>query len=122
MPTELDNDFVPLALEMIAEHGRDVTFTIVTETYNPATGQTSEEEPAEVVIKATPPVPYMRRIVEGRDIEASDLETYIAASGLAFTVSNGLKVTFDGRTFRVVGFEPIYSGEQVCAYSLQLRR
>jgi len=123
MATSLDLILVPKVYSLIDELGRSVSFSSVTSSaYDPTTGVTSQATSAKTA-KATPPAPYNIMYVDGDIIESGDMETLIAAQGLTWTPVVGMAMTWaSGNVWRVVSVKPIYSGESVCAYSLQLRR
>lgn len=120
--TALDDRLVPRALDTIDRYGKKVVFTVIgTATYDPATGAVTESGKKTYTKKVSPPGAYLDRYVDGDLIRRGDLRCIIAASGLEFTPVNGLQVDFDSKVFRVMSVKPIYSGEQVAVYELQLR-
>ena len=72
--------------------------------------------------KVVPPQPYKNQYVDGKTIKREDLITWIAAEDLTFTPVNGMLVTFKSTKFKIVAVDPIYSGDLVCLYELQLRK
>jgi len=123
MPTVLDKALVPAALKMINEFGRDMEFTIFHETsYDPATGVGSENICQTLTAKASPPINYDKRYVDGDSVQRGDARIFLAASGLAFTPEPDMHVKFDTFEFKAIAVLPLHSGEQVAAYEVQLRR
>lgn len=122
MATSLDTRLVPRIKTLVEKYGLPATFVTQSETYDPATGVTTLGSPTNHSVTVTPPAPYRRGYVPGSDVPGEDLEALLYASGLAFTPAAGQKATVDGQTFRVVSVSPLYTGEQVGAYVLQLRR
>lgn len=121
--TALDDEMVPLALELITEFGKSVTFIKVTlGAYNPATGEAAETGTTDYTQLVSPPSPFEERWVDGELIKKSDVYVLIAASGLTFTPSTDFAVTIDTISYRVIAVEPIYSGESIAVYRLQLRK
>lgn len=120
MATELDLEFVPLALELIEELGKPVLFTIETKTHD-LTGKVTVTGTASHTRNITPPEPFDSRYVDGTLIKQDDVQCYVAASGLPFTPAKGIKVAIDGKLFHVEATRSVYSGEQVALYWMQLR-
>lgn len=122
--TELDEEFVPLALEMIDELGKTVEIKIYpAQTYDPTTGEATKGDYTRYVKKIIPPYPYQQKYINGDTIKQGDMQTGIAGSGLGFTPEPGLTEIFiDTQRWTIVNMMPIYSGEQICMFLLQLRR
>jgi hypothetical protein len=131
MPTEFDLEFVLLALEMIEEFGKPVTWTSVAvdgATYSPATGEGVPVE-TEYSVKVTPPQAFdpasLRTAAQfepGDTVAQGEMYVMLAAEGLAFTPKQHDRVTIDGAVWQVTGVGPVYSGELVCAYSARVVR
>ncbi len=124
MATRLDAKFVPLVLSKLETFGKDAVFTVYPSAgYDPTTGKLTPGTGTPYTVKIIPPYPYEHGYRGPDVIQAGDMQTGIAASGLAFTPKpDAMTVTIDGQVYRIVSVEPIYSGEQVCLYLLQLRR
>lgn len=122
--TELDEEFVPLALEMIEELGKTVEIkTYPGQQYDPTTGEATKGDYVRYVKKVIPPYPYDEKYIDGDLIKAGDLQTGIAGSGLGFTPEPGLtEIYIDTLRWSIVSMKPIYSGEQIAMFLLQLRR
>jgi hypothetical protein len=83
--TELDDEMVPLALELVTEFGMSVQFEVLTtQDYSAAQGHTVEV-PTWVTATITPPDDVHVMMIDGDLIQEGDQIAYIAASGLAFT-------------------------------------
>ncbi len=122
MSTALDTEIVPVALELINLYGQNAVFLDVTKTYDPATGLTTESSPSNITKKVTPPAPYDKRWVDNDLIQQNDVRVFLAASGLTFTPEKGMKVTLlTTKVFRIERVSPIYSGEDIAVFDLQLR-
>ncbi len=123
MSTALDDRMVPKALELINLYGQSAVFADpATKTYDPTTGLTSEGSVTNRTHKVTPPEPYDKRWIDGDLIQQNDIRIYLPASGLAFTPFKGQKVTLlTTKVFRIVSVKPIYSGEDIAVFDLQLR-
>lgn len=120
MPTELDIKLIPKVLQLVRRYGVAVTLTSVAAAYDVATGTTTDTETSQSAY-VTPPEPYTQKEVDDEMILVGDLSTYMAAKDLTSAPAVGSKVTFSGRVYRVVWVSPIYTGEQVALYGLQLR-
>lgn len=123
MSTALDNTLTAAALRLIALYGQDAVFADpATKTYDPTTGLTSEGSVTSHTEKVTPPEPYDKRWTDSDLIQQDDVRVFLAASGLDFTPFKGQLVTLlTTEKFRIENVKPIYSGEDVAVYELQLR-
>lgn len=122
MVTTIDTKLRDKADSVLATYGKDLTFAVRTKTYDPTTGATTYGAATNTVVKGSPPGPYERRFVDGDVVRLSDARTIVAAKNLTFTPTIGIKVSFDSTDWQVVSARPMYSGEQVAAWELQLRR
>lgn len=146
--TALDDTILPVAKALLESYGLDAVFFIRdTRTYDPSTssqepdtvstcsrlspigipeaGVTSavaSSEGTEYTRKITPPEPFKKWDVDGLHVKRDDLSIYVAAQDLEFTVKTDSNVTIGGSKYKVVGYEPVYSGEQVALYKLHLRK
>lgn len=118
--TVLDDKLVPKALELINKFGLSATYTTERRTYDPATRK-SVLVTVEYTVKVTPPFGYDERLIVTEIIRADDSFILIAGSGLAFTPAMGDFILIKTVKWRVARSQPLYSGEQVAAYQLQLR-
>lgn len=124
MTTALDTQFAALVPEILAEFGKDVVFTeaAVPGDFDPTTGRTTQSSPATYTVKSAPPAQYEQDYVNGNTIQQGDLRLMIAGSGQSFVPKVGQKVTFDSLVFRAVAVTPIYSGESIAAWEVQVRQ
>ena len=125
MTTALDSTLPPRVLEIVNERGKTVTITVTSNTYSASTGKNSASSATTYPdLKISPPAPYESRHVDGTMIQAHDMHCILPASGLGFTpsIEDEITVTFDSVVWSVAGFDPMYSGDDVAAYKLQLRR
>ena len=123
MPTSLDKELVPAVLDIINEVGRNMQFTnprVVN--YDPVTGIGNETICKTLTRKASPPIDFEQRYVDGDSVRRGDARIFIAASGLPFTPLPDMHIKFDTEEFKAVNILPLHSGEQVAAYEIQLRR
>lgn len=119
--TELDTEIGPLALELIDEYGKAISYSRVTPgEYNTDTGAV---ESATVVIE-------LRAIVEeyaGQSflsglIEAGDKKVTIAANSVDTLPTTQDTVLIDNITYTVVNVKITYSGDLAALYELQCRK
>ena len=124
MTTAFDDEFVPLALEMIEEDGKSVIFkTYPAAAYDPASGETVVGSVTSSSEKVIPPFHYEEKYINGDTIQLGDMQTGIAASGLAFVPDPSItKVVIDSAEWTIVNMNSIYSGEEIALYMLQLRK
>ena len=123
MPTVLDDALVPAALDMINRFGRNMEFTNPRDkSYDPATGIGSESICRSLTAKASPPIDYEQRYIDGESVKRGDARIFLAGSGLAFTPERDMTVKFDSITFKAISVIIYYSGELIAAYEVQLRR
>jgi len=119
--TRLDDKMLPKVLSVINDFGKDIVYHAVPfKKYDPATstGSGCEED---FTRKSSPPEPFEQKFIDGDTIQEGDLKTIVAGSGLPFVVEEGIRATFDGNNWRVVGVEPFYSGDLIAAFQLHLR-
>ena len=123
MATALDAKLVPLALALVTKYGLNAEFeTMLVSQYDAESGGTIETGPATYTKKVSPPSPFEQRFIDGEAIRQDDLEIYLPGSGLKFTPVVDMTVRIGTVTYRVVMANPVYSGEQIAVFRLQLRR
>ena len=120
--TGLDDRLVPRAKVLVEKYGKELTFTDAPTPgeYDPATGK-STWTPSDYVVKCTPPTGVSEAMVNGDTILSGDMETYLPAQNLAFTLTDTMKVVFASSTWAITAIEPVYSGDSVALYGLRLR-
>lgn len=121
MPGALDQQMRALAVDLINEYGKTIKLTREITTFDPSTGQTVTTE-TDYSVVSTPPADFSRSRVDGTLIQQGDMYIEIAAQGLAIAPEDTDKVTIDGQVWSIVGISPVYSGELVTMYGLQLRK
>ncbi len=123
MATEFDTEFIALALELINEAGKQVAFKTVSQgAYDAATGKVAGGTVSTFSSKVSPPEAYHQRYIDGDTVQVGDVSIMLPSASAGFVPAINTVVTIDGLEWRVVGFNPVYSGEQVALYKLQLRR
>ena len=126
---------LPKTLAILAKYGTDATFKVKTGggVPDPSTSTVSAVTTTDVLWKISPPAPYSAFLIDDDVIQAGDMKTVLAAQGITFTpavahpvtppaVPTATSLTFGGYLWRIMAADPIYSGDLVCAYQLQLRR
>ena len=124
MATALDDILVPTAYRLINKYGQNAVFhetEVDASDYNPATGITTIPAASTHTEKVSPPSPYNQTLIDGDLIKVGDMKIYLAAQSLGFTPVRNMKVVAAGKTWRIVAANPLYSGEEIAAYELQLR-
>ncbi len=122
-PTEFDTELLEDVLDIIDEMGKTVTFWVYPEAdYDPTTGEGSLGEAVQYSKKVIPPYEVDLKYIYADVAQAGDMLTGIAASGLEFTPTNGIKITIDSCIWTAVRVIPIYANEMIVLYILQLRR
>jgi hypothetical protein len=123
MLTSLDISLGPVVKSLIDEFGKVLTFVVGGDNaYDPVTGITDQDNRTTVQVKGSPPAPVRRAYGADEPARDSECKTYIAASGLTFNPEPGLVVIIDSIRWQTVEVSPVYTGEQVAAYGLLLKR
>jgi hypothetical protein len=123
MSTSLDTTLIPKIKTIIDDYGKDVVFVVPgLASYDPDDGSVIESGIQKYTVKATPPENYRADMIDGDVIQQNDCMITISSSGLSFTPQNGLEVTFDDQSWRIMGIQTGYTGEDICLYEMQLRR
>ena len=117
----LDALFPGLAARLIDKFGATASLESVTKTEDLASGKVAESVSA-APVKITPPEPFSVGFIDGTLVEAGDLTTLVAAQGLsAAPTANRDRLVFASQAWQIVAVDPIYGGDVVTAYRLQLR-
>lgn len=123
--TQFDDKFLPLAKRLVDKFGKVVTYEERPDpsSYDPTTGGVDETIALPTYsVKIAPPDQYKDFFIDGEIIEVGDTKTIIAAQGLEFTPTKGSAFFIDNTVWRIVNIGPLYSGELIAAYVLQLRQ
>jgi len=114
MPTAIDIRVKPLVRDIIGKFGKTAIYKQITgETYSPTTGKYTGGTTNSYTIKIAPPAEYHIKLINGDNILAGDMQTLIAATGLAFTPAIGDIITIDTVDWQVINVSPQYSGEDI---------
>lgn len=121
MATVLDTKIVSKIKAVLDKYGTDARFQgNATYTYNHATGENEAAGAAiDTTVKAAPPYEYSSFEVDDKNILRQDLKTIIRGD---FAPEQGQTCTIAGTMFKIIHVEPVYSGDDVAAYMLQLRK
>ena len=122
MSTELDLELGPEVVALLDEFGRDVSFDVVSKTYDPTSGETTYGSEPPVVAKTTPPWPYGTAFGKGTAAVEGKATIIVAGLDIAFVPKLGIQATIDGLKWRVVGLTPISSGADNAAYLMDVER
>jgi len=120
--TELDTEVLADVLEVLNEYGKEAVFTAYpASAYDPTTGEGAPGAAWEYSHRIIPPDAVALQHVDGDTIQSGDMVTGVAASGIEFTPSTAVKVTIDSVMWSIVRVAPVYSGQRIALYVLQLR-
>ena len=123
MTTALDTKLATKALALINKIGTNMVFEVPTSSYyDPLQQKQVTQTPSNVTRKASPPLAYSSRLTQGRTVRRDDAQIFLAQSGLTFTPVEEMKVTHAGLTWHIVQADPLYSGDDIAAWDIQLRR
>lgn len=124
--TELDAEFVPLALEIIEEFGKEFDYTLTGQSnYDPATQANTPDTVPLPGIKMAPPEDMGGYSVANGLAEVGDKKLLVPA---AYFIEIDKKPTpedtcsFDAATWTVKNVKTYFSGELPCLYELQVRK
>ena len=121
--TELDTELLEDVYDIIDELGKTVTFWVYgSDTYDPTTGKQTTGDVTEYDLKVIPPYEIGLHYVDGELIKVGDLLTGVPAQDIEFTPERGMRVTIDNDIWLITRVSPVYSGEWICLYLLQLRK
>jgi hypothetical protein len=122
MTTALDSRLVPTAQRLLDKYGATATYgDPSTKSYDPVTSAVTESGATNPTIKITPPTHYSRHLIDGTMIQASDMQTFVAAQDLTFVPKRGYTLTLGSLVWRIERVGPIYTGDEIALYELQLR-
>jgi len=120
--TELDTEVLADVLEVLNEYGKEAVFTAYPgAAYDPTTGDGAPGTAWQYSHRIIPPDAVALQYVNGDTIRVGDMITGVAASGIEFTPTNAVKVTIDSVMWSIVHVAPVYSGQRIALYVLQLR-
>ena len=121
----LDQVFRNLARDLPRQvSGKAVTVRKVSRDLDPVDpgGGTYIETTTDYPTTASPPAPYSQGYIDGQLVQAGDMQVIVPALDVTEAPETGWLVIMDGDEWSVVSVEWLWSGEQVAAYQLQVRR
>lgn len=136
--TELDDELVPEAYDLIDELGKEVTFrTYPSRTQDSGTSEVTLGTPVDYAVKVSPPTRAVRYVAQdgqsirygvssgGRSAQMEVARILLptgsgTSNALAFTPELNQLVTYDGKTGYIVALDAIYSGDLIAAYQVDL--
>jgi len=99
------------------------------ESYDPKTGKTYKSPEEKFTVNSSPPLGYKLSEIDDTNILHGDLFCFIGASDLKRDISSvdpdrliQSKFEINGLDLRIINADPIYSGELISAFKLQLRK
>ena len=117
MPGLLDG-LQQVATRLINDFGGPAVLRMISQTFDPATGNTTDTF-AETGVIATPPEPYAVGRIDNSVIQTQDLSTLIQGDGLS--PKTGDRFVKDGVDYQIVRIRPQSAGTVIAFYELQLR-
>lgn len=122
MSTSFDTKMLALAMKLIDKFGTNATFQVLDADLDPVESELVIGSSVDTVRKIAPPQNFSRRYADNQNIEEGDMQTFVAASGITFTPVVGMKLTHASITWKIVEVRPLYSGDDIAAWELHLRR
>ena len=118
--TELDTVFRQLAVDLLADFGKDVTILVPNvQAYDPDTNSVIEAGCVEHSVKMVLDR-YMHGYVPQDIAEKMTTMAIIQDQSLGFTPKLNLEIRFDNTQYQIQWMNPLYSGEQIAAHILGL--
>lgn len=118
---DLFDSFMPeVARTILQTLGSEATLTSVTNTYNSVTG-TNTPTTSTYTCLASPPSAFKRNLIDGTTIQEGDLNSVVGGAGITVDPKATDTLTIGARTFRVIGVQPIKTGQLTACYKLHLR-
>jgi hypothetical protein len=97
--------------------------------YDPSTGEEITYPDEIFPVKASPPEKYSIKEIDGTNIIQGDVKTIIGSADLERDISTVQKerlersvLRINSEDLKIITVDPIYSGYQISAYTLQLRK
>lgn len=117
----LDPVMAKLALDLINQFGGQATYRRVQRAYDAGVGNVVESL-QDISCRISPPSPYVDDRIDGTSIQRGDAECLVARMALTVTPVQEDRLLFKGVTWTIVEVDPIYSGDEIAAFTLQLRK
>lgn len=122
-----DNTFRAVGTTLTSLFGFSGTYiSIVDNGIDTSTGLPSLSENSQP-ITVTPPAEYKVEAIDGTIVQSHDMFTLVAGEAWDAVFPSiqpeiGDKMTINNQEYAVVNPNPVYSGEQIAVYKIQLRR
>ena len=121
MTGALDAQMLPLAAQLADEFGKTVTLVHISESFDPNTGTTLQTETTEMV-NAVPPQAFSKGRIDGSLIQEGDTQVGLPAQSVTTPPTTEDRLKFDDGVWSIVAVDPLYSGEKIALYNLQVRQ
>jgi hypothetical protein len=122
VPGYLDNVFVPLAIDLIAQFGTPAVLRRRTSVHNATTGTVTDTD-TDYNVLISPPTPCNEKRMKGASYQVGDSTCMVAAGDLAIQPnSQSDLVIHQGTTWEIVHVDTKWSGQERCAYLMYLRK
>lgn len=129
MTTAFDTRFRSLARRMVDQFGTSATLSRANETMDEVTNMPTVGAPTTYALDISPPTFADIQDIDGVRVLSTDMFTITPAASIGGTNIAGLPpnldkdtLTFDGAVYKIVGFNPVYSGDLIAAYKIHLRK
>lgn len=120
--TVLDKKLLPKIEKILNKLGKTLTFkTYPNAVEHDVEGTVELGGLVEYQRKAIPPYEVEEKHVNGDTILSGDMLTGIAGKDLEFMPVAGMTVVIDSIDWNIVRIKPVYSGEQIALFVVQLR-
>ncbi len=122
--TKLDKKLLPAVEKVIDKLGKNLLYrTYPNAESDNVSGEVIPGVPVDHYIKSLPPSEVNVKLADGDVIKVGDMVTGFAARNAVFVPEPDITVVIvDNVQWTIVKVSPVYSGERVCMYSIQLRR
>jgi len=122
-PTVLDTRMGKTVDRLITKYGKAATFWVYPDAeYDPAIGKKASGDAAQYSKKIIPPYAYEEKWINGDTIRAGDMRTGVAGKDIEFEPAKGMKITFGDQVWTIVLVSPVYTGERIALYLMQMRK
>jgi hypothetical protein len=121
-PTALDVRMMPKVAALLVKYGKNAIFKVTGNTYDATSGAVVPDAVLQYVKKVIPPFTAELKYVDGTLTKTDDLFTGVAAKDIEFTPIVGMSVLLDNWTYKIERVMPIYTGEWIVLYIMQLRK
>lgn len=121
MTGALDTKMRAVANTLIERFGKSVQWTSYTDSVSPTTG-TVDRTASSNNVTISPPIGPNSAYEPNQLLDLGEFEVMLAASAINFTPKVGDEVDIDSVTYTSIAVDSIYSGSQIAAFRVRLRR